>query len=288
MIGLIFAIGSAVAWGASEFFGGLQSKSSRVLTVLWISSVAALLLGVGILLVHQAPAPSLESIWPAIPAGVLSVASLGLIYRAVAIGPAIAVLPTAAIAVVLPIIWGYIVGEGLGVVAAIACVVALVGSLFASGITEFSSLSPADKKRLRASLPLALAASLLVGTYFVLTKEASQTDPYWTVTIARVADLVVVTLAILVVRIFRKPKPGQLHVKALTIAGLAGITDILAELSYALAATETQIGLAAAIASLYPAVTVVLALIIWKEIPSRTQTIGLIVTLIAVASLSML
>ncbi|RRD60679.1 hypothetical protein [Leucobacter sp. OH1287] len=65
-----------------------------------------------------------------------------------------------------------------------------------------------------AVLPYALIASVMVGACFILSKEASQADPYWTVTI-------------------------------------------------------------------------LLALIFWKEKPSITQTVGLVVTLAAVAFLSL-
>lgn len=286
MFGILFSLAAAFAWGASEFLGGLQSKSSRVLTVLWISSVGALLVGAVLVLIHGAPPPPVAEIWPAIPAGVLSVASLVFIYRAIAIGPAIVVLPTAAGAAVIPILWGFITGTPLSIIPLLACIMALGGSLLASGVTEFAKLSAAEKQRMKVSLPYALIASVLVGAYFILSKEASEVDPYWTVTIARIADFVVVSAAIIVVSIFRKPKPGQLHFKALLIAGFAGITDIIAELSYALASININTGIAAVVSSMYPAVTILLALLIWKEIPSRIQTVGLVTALIAVGVLS--
>lgn len=286
MAGILFSLAAAFAWGASEFLGGMQSKSSRVLTVLWISSVGALLVGAVLVLVHGAPPPPVAKIWPAIPAGVLSVASLVFIYRAIAIGPAIVVVPTAAGAAVIPIIWGFITGAPLSIVPLLACILALGGSLLASGVAEFAKLSDSEKQRMKISLPYALFASVLVGAYFILSKEASEVDPYWTVTIARIADFVVVSGAILVVRVFRKPKPGQLHGKALLIAGLAGITDIIAELSYALASISIHTGIAAVVSSMYPAVTILLALLFWKEIPSRIQTVGLLVALIGVGVLA--
>ena len=287
IIGILFAVAAAVFWGGSEFLGGLQSKTSRVLTVLWISSVGALAVGFILVALYAKELPPLSEIWGAIPAGILSVASLVFIYRAVAIGPAIAVLPTAACAAILPVVWGFLTGSPFDLLGGITCAVALIASLFAAGVTEFTKLTEHERSRLKISLPYALIASVMVGAYFILSKEASQADPYWTVTIARMSDLVVVTITIGLVRIFRAPLQGQLNKRVLLVAGSAGITDILAELGYAISTTQIDIGVASVISSLYPTVTILLALIFWKEKPSITQTVGLVVTLAAVAFLSL-
>ena len=287
IIGILFAVAAAVFWGGSEFLGGLQSKTSRVLTVLWISSVGALAVGFILVALYAKELPPLSEIWGAIPAGILSVASLVFIYRAVAIGPAIAVLPTAACAAILPVVWGFLTGSPFDLLGGITCAVALIASLFAAGVTEFTKLTEHERSRLKISLPYALIASVMVGAYFILSKEASQADPYWTVTIARMSDLAVVTITIGLVRIFRAPLQGQLNKRVLLVAGSAGITDILAELGYAISTTQIDIGVASVISSLYPTVTILLALIFWKEKPSITQTVGLVVTLAAVAFLSL-
>lgn len=286
VLGILFAALSALAWGGSEFLGGMQSKRNRVLTVLFLSGVGSVLVGVVILLVRGIPLPSDSTVWMAVPAGVVGFVALGLIYKAIAIGPAIAVLPTATCATVLPVLWGFVTGEPFSLLSGLFCAVALAGSLVASGVSEFGKLDADERQRLRRSLPLALVAALFVGAYFVFTKESSEADPFWAVTIARSVDLLSVLLVMLVVFIVRRPPRDVVSGRALLVAAAAGVTDILAELFYALSTTMTSIGVASVISSLYPVATILLALIFWGEKPSRVQTVGLCVTLAAVAVLS--
>ena len=40
MLGVALALGSSVAWGVSDFLGGMQSRRLSVLTVLLVASLA--------------------------------------------------------------------------------------------------------------------------------------------------------------------------------------------------------------------------------------------------------
>ena len=66
-----------------------------------------------------------------------------------------------------------------------------------------------------------------------------------------------------------------------------GITDIAASSAIVLAVQRGPLGINAVISSLYPAFTVLAALIVLKERPSVTQTFGIGLAIVAVLLLAL-
>ena len=80
--------------------------------------------------------------------------------------------------------------------------------------------------------------------------------------------------------------PGRLILTdpaALSIALLAGILDSLANLLYLFATRAGMLSLAAALTSLYPAITVLLARVIYSERLRTVQRLGVVLALLGVA-----
>jgi drug/metabolite transporter (DMT)-like permease len=81
--------------------------------------------------------------------------------------------------------------------------------------------------------------------------------------------------------------PGiRLSAKRLAALAAIGVTDIVANGSYALAASRGNLSIAAVLASLYPVVTALLARTILSERLRRVQTVGVIAALAGVILLS--
>ena len=101
------------------------------------------------------------------------------------------------------------------------------------------------------------------------------------IAISRSCSLVLVLIAVLVAR-------PQLPREPANIAALAviGVLDLAANGLFAVATTEGLLSVVAVLGSLYPAVTVILARFVLAERVSRTQQIGVGLTLAGVVAIS--
>jgi len=102
----------------------------------------------------------------------------------------------------------------------------------------------------------------------------------WSLTWTRVAGVCALVLALALTR-------SRAPMKAFLLTGiLAGILDTMGNLFYILAARAGRLDIAALVASLYPAGTILLAALLLRERPSRRQMAGIGLALAAVAMLS--
>jgi drug/metabolite transporter (DMT)-like permease len=114
----------------------------------------------------------------------------------------------------------------------------------------------------------------------VLLKFASSGGVLWSLTWTRVAGVSALLLALVVLR----PKA---RVRSFISIGLiAGALDTLGNVFYVLAARAGRLDIAAMVAALFPAVTILLAALLLRERPSHRQIAGIGVALAAVVMLS--
>jgi drug/metabolite transporter (DMT)-like permease len=118
---------------------------------------------------------------------------------------------------------------------------------------------------------------------YTLLALAARTDLFGTLLLQRVGGLVVLAPIVLRGRLLRHARltAGRL----LALAGI-GISDILANASYATAASHGDLAVAAVLASLYPVVTALLARGILAERLRPVQSLGVITALGGVIMLS--
>ncbi len=300
----LFALAASLSWGFSDIFGALQSKQSRVLHVLLLSCVAAALAATLVVVVSGEPHPPWASLGPAVGAGASAVLAVGCIYRAIAIGPAIVAVPIAAAGTIIPIVYGQFRGEPLTLITLLVCVLTLFSATVAAGAAELESLTPESRTQLKRSIPVAALAALGAGLFFIFTKVGSESAPLWTVLVCRLTALGLVLFVLLLANWFAKrsagraerrgapaPAPlrrlGEMSLVGLLISAAAGLTDFLADLCYAVATTGGNIGTVTVIASMYPAVTVILAVVFWRERLRPIQLLGAVLTMAGIAFLSL-
>src|SRR5690606_41604057 len=122
------------------------------------------------------------------------------------------------------------------------------------------------------------------GVFFVLLKAAGDGTGLWPIVAARVGNLAVIAVALLVLA-FRGGGLGP-RLSGWTLIGLAllsGTLDAGANVLYFLAAHGGMLSLAAVLTSLYPAITVLLARIAYTERPRAVQQVGMAVAVAGVA-----
>src|SRR3954449_10550955 len=91
-----------------------------------------MLLALLVALVRAVPPVWDARLWLAVPAGLVGLPSMGLLYRAMRDGSPAVVAPVAAVAALVPVGWGLLHGDRLDVVAGLGIATGLLGVTMAS------------------------------------------------------------------------------------------------------------------------------------------------------------
>lgn len=133
MLAVALALASSVCWGLADFGAGLRSRQIALLTVLVVSSAAALPVVLAVVLLWGEPVPALgDFVPPAAFAGASGAVGIAAFYRALAVGTMSVVAPISATAAVVPVTVGLAAGERPSVAQAVGVALALVGVALAS------------------------------------------------------------------------------------------------------------------------------------------------------------
>ena len=272
---------AAGAWGISDFVAGLLACRLPVLTVLIGSKVAGMLLALVFVAVRGVPLPDDPRLLLGVAAGLLGLPAMGLLYRAMRDGSLAVVAPVAAVAALVPVGWGLLHGERPGPVAGFGAAVALLGVTLAG----WPVTTGAPGRSRRSAHLCALGAAVGFGAYFVLLHEASAADQYGATAVARIAGgLGALVLAAVLHRGDRPRLRWPAAAPALAICAV-GAFDTVADAAFAVAAAGA-LGSAAVVASMYPAVTVLLNRSLRRERLPAVHLYGVLATLFAVACLA--
>jgi drug/metabolite transporter (DMT)-like permease len=202
-------------------------------------------------------------------------------YAALGSGPISVVSPLTAILVAaLPVGAGLVLGERPGAVAGVGIVLALVAVVLVS-----REASDDDTVRAHRFTPkvawLTLGSGLAFGLNFVLIDQAPAEAGLWPLVFARLSATVLVVAIAVVSGNLRIPSGTPLR-----LAMLAAVLDTGANVAMLLALQAALLSLAGVLMSLYPAATVLLAIVVLRERVTRWQVVGMFAALIAVAMIS--
>ncbi|MEV4215436.1 DMT family transporter [Micromonospora sp. NPDC049662] len=265
MFPILLAAVSAVAFGTADFSGGKASRRADPIAVTVVSQLLSVPLLVALVLLVPG-SPTVADIAWGLLAGTAGAGGVVLLYRALAGGMMAVVAPVTAItAAVVPIVAGLftttfpgapaLTGAGLAVVA-----IALVSLGEGGG-------RPTVPARL---VGLALAAGALFGVFFTLLGQASESAGMWPVAAVRASSIAFGLL--LAAGTGVRLRVGR---RSLGWAAVAGLLDSAANALFLAAAARGHLSIVAAIAALYPASTVLLALAVDRERPRPVQIAGL-------------
>ena len=265
MLALGFALAAALAWGASDFLGGLTTRGLRVLTVLLVSqSFGAALLAAVIAATEQSFPDARTLVWGGL-AGVALAVALGALYQGMAVGVMSVVSPISATGAVVPVAYGLARGERPSVVQGVGVVAAPAGIVLVSRDPRATQLG----SRLATGVTLALLAASGFGVFFVAADVAAEGGVLWATLAQRVGLVAAVVLALVTVRAGAGVAPARLP--ALLAIGLL---DVGATTLYVAATTHGLTSLVSVVASLYPVTTVALAYVVLHERLARSQQVG--------------
>jgi drug/metabolite transporter (DMT)-like permease len=254
VLGIALGLASSLSFGISDFLAGITARRVGTLAVLLFSMVVYFALAVLWIVLSGTGAPTASQVGYASAAGVGVGIGLAAFYQGLAVGTMSIVAPIAATGVIVPIVAGIVGGDDPGLVRSLGMASAVVGIVLAVRAPQTQDASQiVDARR---SFVYAVIAALGFGTFYWLVSPASETSLPWTLLICRTITLPVVIGVVVVAGASLR---RALERRALAATCAIGALSLVAIYSYAEATRHGDLSIVAVAASLYPAVTTVLA-----------------------------
>lgn len=283
----LLALGAAVLWGGGDFTGGMGVKRAggslgAALRVVLLSHATSFLVLLAIARLRGDATPHGALLAWGIAAGVAGGISLTAFYIALsrgAMGASAAISGLLAAAIPAALTLWQVGPPGLGPLLGFAMAAMAIWLIAASPIAG----TPAGNAR--QTMALAILAGLGFGFYFIALKMASPVGVIWPMASARIGSLGVCSLMLLGV-LLRSGKDAEarlsLNRTAVVWALATALLDTSGNLLFVAATRAGRLDVAAVLASLYPASTILLAALALGEWPTRRQALGMAAAALAV------
>lgn len=267
---IIFGLAAAAAWGSGDFTGGYSARRVGTFPTVFISYVIGLVVLTVVALAKQEVITSAaDMVWGAL-AGLSGMIGLASLFRGFRMGRMGIVAPiSASLAAALPVIFTAFTESLPGQIQLLGFVLALTGIWLLSRPEEFGGRP--------AGIGLAVIAGLGFGGFFTMLDQVSEGAVFWPLVAGRLACCIAMVIFAAVRRQPVAVAPSQVWVIA-----LAGLLDIGGNLFFLLAIQAGRLDVATVLASLYPAVTTLLAWLVAGERMARQQVVGVAAAVLAI------
>lgn len=278
MTAILLALGTALCYGVSNFIGPQISRNLPTMAVIIAGQSVALTVSAAVVVVHGEGSPTATEIGAGLLAGLGNAGGLALFYVAAASGPLSIITPIGATGAGVPVLIGIAGGERVGALGLAGIVLAIGGVALAARRVGGTAEEAAD---LRRTVLLSVSSAACFGVFLWAIAPASEAGVFWGVLLSRISlvgSLVAGTL--LLGRALRVPAV------AIPKVALPGVLLFGGTLLYAAATQEGLLSVVSVIATMFPVVTVTLALVFLHERLSRVQWVGVAAALTGVVLLS--
>lgn len=281
---VLFAVLSSIAFGGSDFCGGLASRRFATLKVLVVAAPTTLVIDLVALPTLGGSWSVAAGVWGGL-SGVAYTVGFALLYWCLANGPIIVLSPVSAtVSAVIPVAAGLSFGETLTSMGIAGTVIAIV-AVSLLGLSGGESRQGSTRPTL-LTLGAAVGAGAAIALQLICLDRAPHDSGMAPVVAGSAVASLLVWTTVLVVHADISSE-GRLQDWSAAIA--SGALDSLATIAFVLAVRSGDLAVVAVITALYPAATVALARIFLRERVSRIQfgglvTAGLAVTLLALSS----
>jgi len=286
----LMALAAAVLWGGGDFSGGMGVKHAggsmgAALRVILLSHCASFSVLVVVAWLRGDAFPHGTALAWGLAAGVTAGVALACFYIALSRGAmgASAAL-SGLLAAAIPAVFSA-EAEGSPGVLRLAGFVVAGAAIWLIAAGENAEAKPAD----RGTFWLAVIAGVGFGIYFTALKvAAAKTGVIWPLATCRIGSLTVCSL--MLVGMSLRTKTGEMQVRVtrpVVFWALAtALLDTSGNLLYIAATRAGRLDVAAVLASLYPASTILLAAWTLSERPTRRQGLGMAVAAVAVVMIT--
>jgi drug/metabolite transporter (DMT)-like permease len=290
----LFGLLAALFWGGGDFSGGMAAKggggsTGAALRVILVSHSASLCTLATLALLRGDAFPHGAPLLWGIAAGITGGLSLTMFYLALARGAmgaaaAISGLLAAAVPAVLTIASEGSPGTLHLAGFAVAGLAIWMVAAAPTGVLESPAIKPAG-----STLFLAIVAGAGFGLYFIALKHAGAGGVLWPMATARMGSITTCSVLVLVLSVASRSSaaPVIMTRAAILWALSTALLDTSGNLLFLAATRSGRLDIAAVLASLYPATTILLAGAVLKERLSRRQGIGMAIAGAAVVMITL-
>ena len=281
-IGILFGIIAMLSWGITDFFAAKSVRKSSVFkTYFWIQAVALAIYSAIFLLFFDMPPVSLIILGVAIIASFLGISSVLSYYKGLQVGYVSIICPIAASYAIITVILSIVfLDETLSSLRLTAISLVIFGGILAS--FKFHDLVKLRVKNIAKGANYAIFAMIGWGIMFVLLdfliSELGWFMPVFLIVAAEIIFLLAYSGT--AGKSISFPKNVAFFVV------LAGILEATAFLATGKGISFENASIVAPIISAFPAVTIILARIFFKEILEINQKVGVVSVLIGLILLS--
>ncbi|MCC6270746.1 MAG: DMT family transporter [Microbacteriaceae bacterium] len=275
--GAILALLASAFLGVSDFLGGLLSRTTALITVLLLSQLVAT---VAILprMFWESPLDNAEpALFWGVIGGVATAVAVSSLFKALAIGTMGVVAPITSLSVLVPVVVGLVSGDQLTWILGAGLLIAIVGTVFASGPEVRTHKAGHGPK----PIILAIVAAIGFGVANLSVALGSAANVTTTLVSNSLTVLVIYAIGALILK--QVPRARGRSLVGIVAIGILGIS---ANLCFALASTVAPLTIVAVLASLYPVITVLLGWRILGEHLTRLQLVGVIAVFVGVATIA--
>jgi drug/metabolite transporter (DMT)-like permease len=275
LMAILLALGAAVGWGATDYYGGAATRrDTSVFVIVALSELLGVVLLLPALLAHGVAPPMNPRLLFAVLAGLATTAELSLIYRALSRGNAFITAPVGALGAAVAVTIGLLGGDPLDLAIAAGLLCAVLGG----GISAWTSPAGSETGTVQ-NAGICLGAATAVGAMLICFHAAARVDPYWATATEHLSTALSAGVAALIAG-RRSPRHGLPQRPQLRTLALIATVGVGGDLAYAGASHTGALSVVSAISSLYPLTTIVLGRIVQGQRPTPTQLGGIAIAIL--------
>lgn len=286
MLTVILGFLTAVVYGFADFFGALASRKISSILVTAVSGFVGFIF-LSALAPFFGATFSQQAVVTGIAAGVASAIGISALYASLAIGPIAIVSPMGAvIGALVPMIFGFFIGDRFGWFAIVALGLILIAVVLVGFMPGADVRLPSAKGLLFAAI-----AGAGIGTILIVLKFSPADSGMASIIVMRLVSAIF--LNIFLVASWMRNRSKRAESKAAKIEGkfwwaviAAGIFDSSANIFFALALRSGSLSVVSVLTALYPLGTIILARVVLKERIARLQMLGVVLALAGSAILA--
>ena len=268
---VVLGLGSSIAWGFSDFLGGVSTRRAPLLGVLAITQVIGVLIALPLGVLSGETLPSQPDLAWSVVSGLFGVVGLGCLYHGLAVGRMGVVAPvTGVLVAIIPVVFGFALDGVPSVLAIVGIGLAIASVAVVAGV-------PGERPGESSGLWWGVASGLTLGAFTVTISRVTHGLVFGPLAVVRLTEgLICIGVILATRRAWRPPRaiwPALLGV---------GIFDMTGTAAYIFAVQIGPLAIAGVLAALYPVVTVIGAATILRERMTRLHAFGVAAAVLGV------